>query len=61
MGFIMPMSWLDRPVFESFGTHFVLNAQGLAADLGAAMGACFAGTPAFAIACPQVRASTPDP
>ncbi len=35
MGFIMPMSWRDRPVFEFFGPHFVLNAQGLAADLGA--------------------------
>jgi hypothetical protein len=43
MGFIMPMPWLDRPVFESFGPHFVLTAQGLAAELGAAMGACFAG------------------
>lgn len=44
MGFIMPMPWLDRPVFESFGPHFVLNAQGLVADLDAAMGACFAGS-----------------
>ena len=44
MGFIMPTPWLDRPIFEFFGTHFLLNAQRLAADLGAAMGACFAGS-----------------
>jgi hypothetical protein len=61
MGFIMPMPWLDRPIFEFFGPYFLMNAQGLAAGLGAAMAACFAGTPAFAIPCPQVRASNPDP
>lgn len=44
MGFIMPTPWLDRPIFEFFRTHFLLNAERLAADLGAAMGACFAGS-----------------
>ncbi len=44
MGFIMPTPWLDRPIFEFFGAHFLLNAKRLAADLGPAMGACFAGS-----------------
>jgi len=44
MGFIMPTPWPDRPFFEFFGVHFFLNAQRLAADLGAALGACFAGS-----------------
>ena len=42
MGFIMPTPWLDTPIYEFFGAHFVLSAERIAVDLSAAMGACFA-------------------
>lgn len=44
MACIMPMAWLYGPcILSALSLSFVLHTRHLGADLGAAMGVCFAG------------------